>query len=348
MDEVPPAPDEDDTDEAPGPASAGAPGGVVRELVATAEQGVGLRFDRCLQQLAPNESRNRLQDLIRQGHASLNGGAAKPGLVVKPGDRVRLVIPPPTEVEAVPQDIPLDVLFEDDQLIVIHKPPGMVVHPAAGNPDGTVVNALLHHCRDLSGIGGALRPGIVHRLDKDTSGCLVAAKTDAAHRALAAGFAGRTTRKFYLAVVHGAPDDSHGVIRNHIGRHPVDRQRMTVLRDGTGKEAVTEWHRLRSTGGGSLLLCRIFTGRTHQIRVHLKENLGCPILGDPIYGRRRPGGAGAGPGRLMLHAWQLEFPHPVDHRPLRFRAPVPPEFQPWTSDNNVVRALDVLTAPPAS
>ena len=342
VDEAPPEPDEIDGDKAPGPVS----GGMVREQAAAAEAGAGLRFDRFLQQLAPEESRSRLQELIRQGHATLNDRAVKPGLIVKAGDRVRLVIPPPVETEAVPQNIPLEVLFEDDQLIVIHKPPGMVVHPAAGNPDGTVVNALLHHCRDLSGIGGSLRPGIVHRLDKDTSGCLVAAKTDAAHRALAAGFAARTTRKFYLAVVQGTPGDSHGLIRNHIGRHPVDRQRMTVLRDGTGKEAVTEWHRLRSAAGASLLLCRIFTGRTHQIRVHLRENLGCPILGDPIYGPRRPAGV-RDPGRLLLHAWQLGFAHPADGRPLRFRAPIPPEFEPWTADTDVAHALDVLTREPA-
>ena len=202
------------------------------------------------------------------------------------------------------------------------------MHPAEGNRDGTLVNALLHHIDDLSGIGGEMRPGIVHRLDKDTSGCMVVAKNDTAHRRLTEAFSERRIAKIYLAVINGVPKDEKGRVENRIGRHPVDRKRMAVLYDGAGKDAVTEWTRLSEHEGCALIQCRLLTGRTHQIRVHMKESLGFPILGDPIYGnaaRQR-----VKTPRLMLHAWKLAFNHPVHDQPLSFEAALPPEYMPWT------------------
>jgi 23S rRNA pseudouridine1911/1915/1917 synthase len=284
----------------------------------------GERLDRHLQRWRPDLSRARLQDLIRSGHALVNGSPSKPGLTLKGGETITLEVPEARPVEVVAQDIPLEILHEDGDLLVLNKPAGLVVHPAAGNPDGTLVNALLHHCGDLSGIGGELRPGIVHRLDKDTSGCIVVAKHDRSHRLLTEAFSLRAIRKTYLAVVEGRPKNSGGRLEGRIGRHPVDRKRMTLLYDGSGKEAVTDWEWLATREGASLVRCGLLTGRTHQIRVHMKEGLGCPILGDPIYGRGRRTG-----GRLMLHAWRLEFTHPLKFRPLSFEAELPPEFEPW-------------------
>ena len=297
------------------------------EFIADQPQDPGERLDRFLHGRLPELSRARLQSLIRDGHALLNGKPSKPGAALKSGDRIHLTIPDPEPVGLVAQDIPLDVLFEDEDLLVINKPTGLVVHPAAGNPDGTLVNALLHHCDDLSGIGGESRPGIVHRLDKDTSGCIVVAKHDRAHRRLTEAFADRRIAKTYLAVVNGIPTAASGTQRNHIGRHPVDRKRMAILYDGAGKEAVTEWQRLGVHQGCALIRCRLLTGRTHQIRVHMREGLSCPILGDPIYGH--PSRQKIRSTRLMLHAWRLAFHHPMSERPLAFEAAPPPEFAPW-------------------
>ncbi len=299
------------------------------EFTADQPQDAGERLDRFLHARLPELSRARLQSLIRDGHALLNGKASKPGATLKPSDHVSLTIPDPEPAGLVPQDIPLEILHEDADILVLNKPAGLVVHPAAGNPDGTLVNALLHHCDDLSGIGGETRPGIVHRLDKDTSGCIVVAKHDRAHRRLTEAFSDRRISKIYLAVVNGVPKDTSGVLRNFIGRHAVDRKRMAVLYDGAGKEAVTEWERLVVHDDCSLIRCRLLTGRTHQIRVHMKEGLGCPILGDPIYGH--PSRQKVRSTRLMLHAWRLAFNHPMSERPLSFEAAIPPEFQPWTS-----------------
>ncbi len=298
------------------------------EFTADQPQDAGERLDRFLHARRPDLSRARLQDLIREGHALLNGRPSKPGAALKAGDRVSLFVPEPESVDLVPQDIPVDVLFEDSDIIVLNKPAGLVVHPAAGNPDGTLVNALLYHCEDLSGIGGESRPGIVHRLDKDTSGCIVVAKHDRAHRRLTEAFADRRVAKTYLAVVNGVPGEISGVQRNFIGRHPVDRKRMAILYDGAGKEAVTEWERVAVHEECALIRCRLLTGRTHQIRVHMKEGLGCPILGDPIYGH--PSRQKIRAPRLMLHAWRLAFNHPMSERPLAFEAEVPAEFHPWT------------------
>ncbi len=291
----------------------------------------GGRLDAYLAEHLEDLSRSRIQTLIRGNHITLNDKPAKPRDCVQMGDLIQVVIPEALPLEHVAQEIPMDILYEDDELIVIHKPPGMVVHPAAGNPDGTVVNALLHHCRGkLSGIGGVERPGIVHRLDKDTSGCLVVAKSDAAHRGLVEQFSERETmQKIYLAVTRGEPKPSKDTIFTNIGRHPVNRQKMAVLNPPGGKAAITDYEvkaRDASTGT-ALLLCHLHTGRTHQIRVHLHHK-GVPIVGDPIYGKpcKEPGL----PNRLMLHAWRLSFVHPISGEKVAFEAPIPSEFIPWT------------------
>ena len=216
--------------------------------------------------------------------------------------------------------MPLEILFEDDFLAVLSKPAGMVVHPGPGHKGGTLVSGLLHRFGSLSQIGGVERPGIVHRLDKETSGCLVVAKTDAAHRSLASQFAGREVDKVYLALVSGIPRRRSGVVDAPISRHPVNRKKMAVCAVGRGRAAVTEYRVLGSAGEVTLMECRPRTGRTHQIRVHLKH-LGCPVLGDPLYGRR------GSFERHMLHAWKLEFRHPFDDRLLAFEAAAPPEFR---------------------
>ena len=264
-------------------------------------------------------SRSRIQELIKGGHITLNGEQTKPGVRMKAGDVVTMTEPPPRIFEACAEEIPLDVLFEDDDLIVINKSPGMVVHPAAGNWDGTLVSALLHHCPALSRVGGEQRPGIVHRLDKETSGCIVAAKTDAAHRNLAHQFAGRAVTKIYLALAVGHFKQRAGLIEAPIGRHRVHRQQMSVVESGRGRAATTSWRVLREIGDATLVECTLHTGRTHQIRVHLKH-LGHPILGDAVYGRR------LGFPRQMLHAWKLGFAHPISGASLVFTSPIPSDF----------------------
>ncbi len=287
----------------------------------------GQRLDKHLALRLTDLSRSRLQDLIRDGHITLNGRPTKASAALKVGDAIAVVIPEAAPVQVVAQDIPFEVLFEDADILVLDKPPGLVVHPAAGNPDGTLVNALLHHCDDLSGIGGELRPGIVHRLDKDTSGCMVVAKNDLAHRRLTEAFSERRLSKIYLAAINGLPRERAGRIENRIGRHPVDRKRMAILYDGAGKEAVTEWEQVGEHQGCALIRCRLLTGRTHQIRVHMKEGLGHPILGDPIYGHVSRQKVAV--PRLMLHAWKLALNHPIHDQPLQFEARIPAEFAPW-------------------
>lgn len=279
----------------------------------------GARLDQFLAGVADGLSRARIQDLIKDGHVKLNSGVAKASARLRTGDAVTLHEPPAVPTETVAEEIALDVLFEDDDLIVINKPAGLVVHPAAGNWSGTVVNALLHHCQTLSGIGGEQRPGIVHRLDKDTSGCLVVAKNDVAHQSLAKQFAGREVSKIYLALVAGKFARLSGVIEAPIGRHPVQRKKMTVLSAERGRAAKTGYRVLRELPEGTLVECTLHTGRTHQIRVHLKH-LGHPLLGDEVYGRR---GSFA---RQMLHAWRLGFAHPRTGKHLNFESPIPPDF----------------------
>jgi 23S rRNA pseudouridine1911/1915/1917 synthase len=277
----------------------------------------GLRIDQFVVAHLPNLSRARVQALLKSGHITLNGAPAKASAKLRAGDRVQVVEPPPMSAKVEAEDIPLDVLFEDDDLIVINKPAGLVVHPASGNRDGTLVNALLHHCQELSGVGGVERPGIVHRLDKDTTGCLAVAKNDAAHRSLVRQFAGRSVSKTYLALVSGRFAKPSGEVNAPIGRHPVHRKKMAVI--DRGRSARTGWRVMRELPCGTLVGCTLHTGRTHQLRVHLKY-LGHPILGDEVYGKR-----GDFP-RQMLHAWKLAFDHPRTRQLLNFLSPIPPDF----------------------
>ena len=285
----------------------------------------GTRLDQFLAAQVPALSRARIQDMIKTAHVTLNGATTKPGARLKTGDAILLTEPPPAPIETTAEDIALDVLFEDDDLIVINKPAGLVVHPAAGNWSGTLVNALLHHCLNLSGIGGEQRPGIVHRLDKETSGCLVAAKNDAAHQSLARQFARREVTKIYLAIATGRFSRKSGTVDAVMGRHPVNRKRMAVVTahgpglKGAFRPSKTTWHVLSELPAGTLVECTLHTGRTHQIRVHLKH-LGHPVVGDELYGKR-----GDFP-RQMLHAWRLGFAHPRTGERLNFESPIPADF----------------------
>ena len=283
-----------------------------------------MRLDQWLsRQTAPKLSRSGWQRLIKDGFVLLNGRPVRANALVRAGDGVTAVIPPPEKMELAAEDIPLEILFEDDGLLVINKPPGMVVHPAAGNRKHTLVNALLHHCAGrLAGIGGVERPGIVHRLDADTSGCLLVAKSDAVHQSLAAQFKSRTVEKIYLAWVWGEPRRPGGRLEDPIGRHPVHRKKMAVA--ARGKPAVTEWKIRERHGAVSLLECKILTGRTHQIRVHL-SHMGHAVVGDKIYGRPRRW-TGDTPRRQMLHAWKLSFHHPETGRQVLIEAPLPGDF----------------------
>jgi 23S rRNA pseudouridine1911/1915/1917 synthase len=296
------------------------------------------RLDAFLAARLPDLSRSRIQTLIREQYIVVNDQPAKPRDAVKTGDRIAIAVPEAVPLNAAPQDIPLDILFEDDDLIVLNKAPGIVVHPAPGNPDGTLVNALLHHCAGhLSGIGGVERPGIVHRLDKDTSGCLVIAKSNAAHQSLVSQFSERSTmEKLYLAVTQGIPKPPHDTIFTHLGRHPVNRQKMAVVNPPGGKTAITDYQVLASDASThtALVLCHLHTGRTHQIRVHMHHK-GTPLVGDPIYGK--PSKTAELTGRLMLHAWRLSFDHPITGRHLQFEAPIPLEFRFWTSSATLPR-----------
>jgi 23S rRNA pseudouridine1911/1915/1917 synthase len=278
------------------------------------------RLDRFLAKQLPEYSRSRLQHLIHGGFVRINGAVTRPRQLVRYADKIELTEPPLEKIENVPESIPLEVLFEDDDLIVINKPAGLVVHPGAGHQEHTLVNALLSHCTTLSGIGGKERPGIVHRLDKETSGCLVVAKNDATHRELSTQFAERTVEKIYLALVAGKLRKQSGLIEETIGRHPVHRQRMSVA-SSRGRAAKTEYRVLRSGDGASLIECRLHSGRTHQIRVHL-HHVGHPVLGDKVYASRR---AKAFP-RQMLHAWKLGFRHPRTGEWRSFEAPLPNDF----------------------
>ena len=279
----------------------------------------GSRLDHFLAARITDLSRSRIQALMEEGHVLVNGEAKLRSCKIRGGDRIVLTVPPVIASENLAEDIALEILHEDEDLIVINKPPGLVVHPAPGHAGGTLVNALLHHCTSLSGIGGIERPGIVHRLDKETSGCLVAAKNDAAHQSLTEQFAGREVRKIYLAIAAGKIVKKKGSINVPLGRHPVYRQKMGVLLRGGGRDALTDWLVLADLPCGTLVQCTLHTGRTHQIRVHMKH-LGHPLLGDEVYGKR---GAFS---RQMLHAWKLGFAHPRTGNPLDFTAPIPPDF----------------------
>jgi 23S rRNA pseudouridine1911/1915/1917 synthase len=303
----------------------------------------GLRLDVALTRLAPDLSRARVQRLVDDGHVRVDGRAVKPSAKLRGGERIELELPPPEPSGVVPQDLPLAVLHEDRDLIVLDKAAGMVVHPARGTPHSTVVNALLHRLGAESAGGGRL--GLVHRLDKDTSGCLVVAKTDAALAALQAQWKGRSVEKTYLALVHGALPPE-GRLETPYGRHPRDRTRFTG-RTASPRRALTAWRVVERFGDAATLAeVTLHTGRTHQIRVHLSE-AGFPLLADALYGGTRrearlPPGAPAriaatAIGRQALHAWRLAFDHPRTGRRLRAEAPIP---------SDLARALTALRAPP--
>jgi len=306
----------------------------------------GQRVDRLLAQWLPEISRSRLKNLVEAGWLSSGGETIEqPAYRVKPGQSFAIIVPEPAAAVPRPQAIPLDILYEDCDIVVLNKPAGLVVHPAPGNPDRTLVNALLAHCgAELTGIGGTRRPGIVHRLDKDTSGLMVAAKTDAAHQALTRSFAAREIERTYQALVWGVPAPRAGEIVGNIGRSPRDRKKMAVLARG-GKPATTRYRVLRVLAGGriSLVECRLLSGRTHQIRVHMAAK-GHPLLGDPLYGRtgtarRRalPEGAQtalAALGRQALHAVTLGFRHPTTGEVLRFESALPPDI------NHLISSLE--------
>ena len=294
------------------------------------------RLDSYLRGRFPAVSRGAIQRLIVEGHIRVNGHAAKPSHAPQAGEQIEVRWPEARAAEAQPEEIPLDVLFEDDAVLVLNKPAGLVVHPAAGHPEHTLVNALLHHCAgQLSGIGCVARPGIVHRLDKETSGCLVVAKNDESHVALSAQFADRKVEKVYHAIVIGEIQREQGEIRAAIARHPSHRKRMAASED-RGREARTTYQVLERLRGATLVEAGLHTGRTHQIRVHF-QFLGFPVLGDATYGQRQNRRfeelAGFAAPRVMLHAHRLAFVHPRTGKRLGFEAPRPADFE------EVLRAL---------
>jgi 23S rRNA pseudouridine1911/1915/1917 synthase len=290
-----------------------------KELVAGPDDR-GQRLDVYLFERGLFPSRAQAQRAIASGRVTVNGQKTKSGYRLRPGDRLRVEWEPPAPVSLTAEDIPLEVVYEDEDLLVVNKPQGLVVHPAPGHAQGTLVNALLKRCPDLSGIGGALRPGVVHRLDKDTSGLMVVAKNDLAHLELARQLKERTLSRVYLALVHGHPPLT-GTIRAPVGRHPKERKKMAVRREG-GKEAVTHYRVLEYFSDYALLEVKLETGRTHQIRVHL-ASVGHPVVGDRLYGRRQP--PLPVPGQL-LHAFRLAFRHPRTGEVLEFSAPPPLAF----------------------
>jgi 23S rRNA pseudouridine1911/1915/1917 synthase len=292
----------------------------------------GWRLDRALAAAAPTLSRERLKALIRGGAVELAGALVRdPATKVKGSEALRIAVPEPRPARNEAQDIPLIVVFEDEHLLVVDKPAGLVVHPAAGNLDGTLVNALLHHCGgSLSGIGGVARPGIVHRIDKDTSGLLVVAKTDVAHEGLAKQFAAHSIDRRYLAIVDGVPTRSGGSIDAPLARSATNRKKIAIVEGSRGKRAVTHWRRLKPMRDAALVECRLETGRTHQVRVHM-ASIGHPLLGDPVYGRAGKGNAKLlkelGFHRQALHAAELGFTHPVTKDRLSFASPMPSDMQ---------------------
>jgi len=292
----------------------------------------GWRLDRALAAAVPTLSRERLKTLIRSGAVETRGEPVRdPAIKVKGNEKLRVAVPEPKPAHNEPQDIPLTILFEDEHLLVVDKPAGLVVHPAAGNFDGTLVNALLHYCAGaLSGIGGVVRPGIVHRIDKDTSGLLVVAKTDVAHEGLAKQFAAHSIDRRYLAVVNGGPKAAAGKVDAPLARSATNRKKIAIVEGSRGKRAVTHWKRLEVLRDAALVECRLETGRTHQVRVHM-ASIGHPLVGDPIYSR-----SGKTHGKLLkelgfhrqaLHAAELGFTHPVTKHKLSFSSPMPPDMQ---------------------
>lgn len=283
----------------------------------------GTRLDAWLAGQLPDVTRSAAARLCEEGRVTAAGKPLAKNYRLGGGEAVSVALPDPEPVDVAPQDIPLDVVYEDSDVIVVNKPKGLVVHPAPGHPDGTLVNALLHHCGDsLSGIGGELRPGIVHRIDRDTSGLIIAAKNDAAHQKLSAQLQDHTLARIYRCIVIGNLREDSGTVDAPIGRHPVDRKRMAV-EPRTGRPAVTHWSVLARYRGFTHVECRLETGRTHQIRVHL-ASIGHPLLGDTVYGSRKPWPGLAG---QCLHARRLKFTHPSTGRPVELECPLPDWFQ---------------------
>ncbi|MBQ9941932.1 MAG: RluA family pseudouridine synthase [Christensenellaceae bacterium] len=285
-----------------------------------AGEGAG-RLDKYLSEVCPEFSRSFFQNLIAEGQVFLNDRPAQAKDKPKAGSTITFCVQPPKEIDALPEDIPIDIVYEDEDMVVVNKAKGMVVHPAPGSESGTLVNALLYHVKDLSGINGALRPGIVHRLDKDTTGLLVVAKNDAAHQNLAAQIQAKTAGRIYKALVFGGFREDEGTVRTQIGRSPSDRKKMAVVRSG-GREAVTHWRVMERYSGFTLVEARLETGRTHQIRVHM-AHLGHPVAGDETYTKLKAPFASEG---QMLHAGRLTLCHPRTGQAMEFTAPLPDIF----------------------
>ena len=300
--------------------------------VALSQAHEGWRLDRALADAVPTLSRERLKALIKSGSLTRGETALRdPAWKVSGEERLSLAVPAPEAAHNEAQDIPLRIVFEDEHLLVVDKPAGLVVHPAAGNRDGTLVNALLHHCAGrLSGIGGVARPGIVHRIDKDTSGLMLVAKTDTAHEGLAKQFAAHSIGRRYLAIVRGVPREAKGTIDAPLARSSQNRKKIAIVPEGRGKRAVTHWRRLEVLQQAALVECRLETGRTHQVRVHM-ASIGHPLLGDPVYGGgksvHRELLSALDFRRQALHAQGLEFTHPVSKERLSFESDLPPDMQ---------------------
>lgn len=300
----------------------------------------GLRLDRALADLLPDLSRERIKGLIGEGQVSCaQVSKINASMKVALGQTYTVTLPAPVPLDTVAQDIPLTIVHEDADLIVVDKPAGLVVHPAAGNLDGTLVNALLHHCEgQLSGIGGVARPGIVHRIDKDTSGLLVVAKSDKAHEGLARQFKDHSIDRLYAAIVYGVPVPAFGTVDAWVGRSDADRKKMAVHREGRGKHAVTHYRMVERLQGAAMVECRLETGRTHQVRVHM-HHIGHPLIGDPVYGRERKGFKSIletlGFKRQALHAKSLGFIHPVSGERLMFLSALPADMQELLSQLHV-------------
>jgi 23S rRNA pseudouridine1911/1915/1917 synthase len=289
--------------------------------VAVSQEDTEQRLDLYLAEQFPELSRSRIQKLIQQGQVAINQRlCVSKKLIVEPGDLIQIDLPAPTSLEVLPEAIPLEILYEDDVLLIVNKPVGLVVHPAPGHWQGTLVNALLAHCPSLPGIGGVQRPGIVHRLDKDTSGAIAIAKTDQAHQHLQAQIKAKTARREYLGVVYGMPNTTAGKIDLAIGRHPRDRKKMAVVPVEKGRTAITHWQLQERLGSYSLLHFQLETGRTHQIRVHIAHS-GHPIVGDPLYSGGRA--LGVKLEGQALHAWKLGLVHPQTGAWLSVTAPLP-------------------------